>query len=157
MRATLLALIFLGPCLLCGCKRDRGQGASAVGSVAPLPGSTEAPVGSSGQWRVHKTFSYDFKTDLGLEPLLSKLQSSGPWEWTRRSSELKGDYISTRVMPEEAMVKLYRDVDHAHVDVRCQSDRPAAEDECEQVRHVLIEKVLPSVGAREIATSSSYD
>jgi hypothetical protein len=124
-----------------------------VGSVV----AADAPAASSGRWRVHKTFSYDFKTDLGQGPLFAKLQGSGPWEWTTRNSELKGEYVSTRVMPAEAMVKLYREPDHAHVDVRCQSDRPTAEEECEQVRHVLIEKVLPSVGAREIATSSSYD
>jgi hypothetical protein len=124
-----------------------------MGSVV----ASEASATSSGRWRVHKTFSYDFKTDLGQEPLFAKLQGSAGWEWTRRTSELKGEYVSTRVMPADAMVKLYREPDHAHVDVRCQSDRPTAEEECEEVRRVLIEKVLPPLGAREIATGSSYD
>ena len=47
---------------------------------------------------MRKAAAYAFKTDLGLEDLFDRLNTRGPWEWSRRDSEHHGDYISTRAL-----------------------------------------------------------
>jgi hypothetical protein len=157
-RIAVLALALAFVAASAGCKREEGHGTVAAVSQTAATGvaPTAAPSGS-GVARVHRTFSYDFQIDLTSAQVFARLNESGPWSWTMRSSDGKGEYMSTRALPEYAMVKLYRLPDHGHVDLRCQAEGPDAARECDRIRQALVERVLPGVGARDIKDGSSLE
>jgi len=102
-------------------------------------------------------FAYSFRTGLSLAEIFARLNATGPWRWSVRDSEQWGEYISTRALPDYAMAKIFVEDDSFVVNVTFESDRPAADAELDALRAVLLTQVLPSIEARDVSPTDTYD
>lgn len=104
-------------------------------------------------------FAVSFNSDLSLEQLFARLNEAGPWRWLMRDSEHWGDYISARALPLplQAMVKIYVEPDHYVVNVSFDSEGADAPAELAALRETLFDRLLPAIGARNIAPTDTYD
>ena len=114
----------------------------------------------------YRDFARSFMSDIGIEQMRSILNGSGPWSWIDRDNDQWGPYISAGVLtrPQRGIVKIYFDDNpeniHWHdvkpsdgrfiVAVNLASDDPDAETIFADIERTVLERVLPSVGAREI-------
>lgn len=105
-------------------------------------------------------YAYSFQSDSSLVGILNLFNEIGPWRWINRYNDRWGDYISSRVLPlpeHECMVKIFVEPDHYAVNVLLRSEHTNARQLFDQVRETLFDKLLPAIGARDLAEVQDYD
>ena len=106
---------------------------------------------------MYENVAYSFKSNLALEELRERLNKGNRWEWLRRNSDRFDDYISALANPDWGMLKVYVEKDHYVIDVVFRSARAEAAAEFEALHKLVLERVLPSVDAREVKAVKGYD
>ncbi len=103
-------------------------------------------------------FAYSFDSDLNPGQVLAKLNQTGPWEWVERDNDSWGWYISAAPLddPHYAIVKVIFERPRA-VNVRFESDADNADALLEDLRRTLLERLLPALGARNVAPTDTYE
>lgn len=106
--------------------------------------------------------AYHFRSELTLEQMLARLGEHGLWTWQERENDAWGPYISAAPVPDarHAQVKILIDPDDGNiyaVNVRFESDEPAAETQFAELRETLFSRVLPAIDACELAETDSYE
>jgi len=101
----------------------------------------------------HRAFA--FRSDLTLDDMFARLQTTGPWEWDRRDSDRWDYYLSACPVPEpnQVMVKIFvEDVGQYVVDVlfRYRQEDAGARADYSAARATLFDRLLPAIGARDI-------
>ncbi len=99
--------------------------------------------------------AYEFKSDLSLGEIFSKLQQVGPWEWSQRDNDRWDEYISASPTEEpiDIGVKIFvedRGLYVADILFRYRQEDQAARAQYEGVKRTLFERLLPAIGAREL-------
>src|SRR4051812_2106572 len=101
------------------------------------------------------SWAYSFKTkELSLHGLMKRLNSVGSWEWVQGDSAWYGDYLGTRAVPYDAVVRVYLEADHFVLQLHRTSFCSA---EAEMIIITLRDSVLPAIGAQEIAPHEGID
>ena len=105
-------------------------------------------------------YAYSFQSDLPLAEIFERFKKIGPWRWIERDNDRWGEYISSRVLPlpeHDCMVKLIVEPDRYAINVCLDSEHPDARKLFDQVRVTLFYKLLPAIGARDLAEVQDYD
>ena len=100
--------------------------------------------------------AYAFKCDKTLEELFGHLNAETTWKWYQRDSDYFGEYISSRVVPDYAMLKIFVEKDNFVLDIRYDANGPKPDDEWEDFLRGLIGDFLPSVGATDVEPTENY-
>jgi hypothetical protein len=113
---------------------------------------------------VTENFAYRFQSDLTLGAMLAKLNELGPWQWVLADNDRWGDYLATSKVIEGAqrsLVKIIRDTSLPGrafaVDVLVRSDQPDVATRLAGVRTTLFDRLLPAIGARDLAETDGYE
>ena len=101
--------------------------------------------------------AYAFKCDKTLDELFRYLNAETPWEWYERDSHYFGEYISSRVVPDFAMLKVFVEKDNYVLNIRYDAKGPKPDDEWEDFLQGLIDDFLPSIGATDVEQTETYD
>jgi hypothetical protein len=104
-----------------------------------------------------QVYAYSFKTELSLDEIFTRLNEMGLWRWSRRYNDNWGDYVSTRALSDYAMVKIFQEPDHYAVNVVFEVNRATADAEFSEFQGTLLNQILPSIGAREVTDTDTYD
>ncbi len=104
-----------------------------------------------------QVFAYRFTTELTLPQVFERLNEEGPWRWSMRDSDRWGDYMSTLAFPDYAMVKLFAEPDHYAVNVLFESERSEGPMELHMLKTILLDSLLPAIGARDVTPTATYD
>jgi hypothetical protein len=105
----------------------------------------------------YEQFAYAFRSDLSLDQMFDRLGEATPWRWAKADSDRWGDYLSTRAMPDYAMVKIFDDEGRFLINASYRSERADAVDEVAALRKTVLETVLPSIAAVEVTATDSVD
>src|SRR5260221_5393133 len=95
-------------------------------------------------------FAYKFKSPLTIEQIYERLGKLGPWTWHERDNDRWGFYTSASPVSDadHAQVKILVDPDDQAwfaVNVRFQSEKPAATAQFQELRQILFSRVLPAI------------
>ena len=106
-----------------------------------------------------RIFAYTFDSPLGLKQMLAKLNEAGPWTWYERDSDQLGEYISGAALrsPHRGIAKIYVENGEWTVSVLLQSAEPDARSAIENAERELFDRVLPSIGAHNLAETEPLD
>jgi hypothetical protein len=110
--------------------------------------------------RPWEVYAYSFRSDLPLAGIFSRLTEQGTWRWLERDNDNWGEYLSSRVLhdPDHGMVKIFAEGDGAYVvNVSLESSQPDAQARYDAVRKTLLEKILPALGARDVADADTRE
>lgn len=105
-------------------------------------------------------FAYFFRSQLDLAQILAHLNEVGPWTWHERDNDDWGPYImATRVSPtaERSNAKILYEHDGYAVNIHYHGRDPRAPTDFESLRKTVLEQILPSLGARDIAETEDYE
>jgi hypothetical protein len=104
-------------------------------------------------------FAYKFESALGLEEMLARLNEAGPWPWYDRDSDSLGYYISGAALraPHRGIVKIVVEYDQFVVNALLESSEPDAKAVIENAERELMDRVLPSIGARKLVGTDTFD
>lgn len=104
-------------------------------------------------------YAYSFQSDFSLDEIFARFNELGPWRWINRDNDRWGEYISSGVLrdPHYGILKLFVEPDHYAINVLLESEDPNARELFDQVRETLFDKLLPAVGARDLAEVQDYD
>lgn len=104
-------------------------------------------------------YAYSFQSDQSLNQIFTHFNKIGPWKWVMRDNDSWGEYISSGVLPTPhyGILKLIVEPDHYAINVMLKSEHPDARTLFDQVRGTLFDKLLPSIGARDLTEVQDYD
>lgn len=102
---------------------------------------------------VRKLYACSFACDLTLAQMLPRLNATGPWRWIERANDNWGDYLVARVLPDPdyGVMKIFADEQRFVADVALESKTADADARFAPVRAILLARVLPALGARDVA------
>jgi hypothetical protein len=108
---------------------------------------------------IRDIYAYAFKSDLSLPEVLARLNELGPWQWVERDSDRWGEYIAANAVdaPHKGVAKILIDAGRYVINVALRSDAADPESAFADVRRVVLEKLLPAVGATDVAVTDGYD
>jgi hypothetical protein len=104
--------------------------------------------------------AYAFSVDRPLEALRQHLNALGPWEWIERDSFWYGDYISTRPLPHDGIIKIYEQGDRFVIQLKYRALRGVnanAVADCRALHRTILTQFLPAIGAREVEPDEGFD
>lgn len=106
--------------------------------------------------------AYQFRSQLTIEQMFARLGERSSWAWHERENDAWGRYIAAAPVPSarHAQVKILVDPDDGDVfavNVRFESDEEAAEGQFDDLRETLFSRVLPTIDARELTETDSYE
>lgn len=107
---------------------------------------------------MHKFYdAYAFKCDKTLDALRVHLNATTKWQWIERDGE-NFDYISSLVVPDYAMLKIYweKDNDKFVLDIRYDAKSKDPEEEWEEFLAMIQNDFLPSIGATDVEEDDGY-
>jgi hypothetical protein len=104
-------------------------------------------------------YAYAFKSDLSIPDMLKRLNEVGPWQWIDRDSDRYGEYIAARAVeaPHHGTAKILFDDDRYVINVALRSEEPDPQPAFDGVRKLVLDKVLPALGASDITETDDYD
>lgn len=108
---------------------------------------------------MNKHVAYAFKSPLSLREIKQRLVATTPWPWLDRDNDRYGDYLSALALPEWGMLKVFEEDGTYVLDFKYRSDKADedAQAEWRPVHDMLVDRVLPSLGAREVAPTEPFD
>lgn len=95
--------------------------------------------------------AYSFKCDRPLPELRGVLEETLPWIWRIRESAVRGAYLIAK--PACARLRIFGEGDRYVLEVTYRSDTRDAEGGWESLHETLVRRLLPGMGAREVAVS----
>jgi hypothetical protein len=106
-----------------------------------------------------EAYAYAFKSDLTPGAIVARFRELGPWEWDDRDSDSWGPYYSAGVLspPDHGIVKLIAETDHYVLNVVLRSSAQPVGSRFDDVRDILLDRLLPAIGARDIAETDLYE
>ena len=104
-------------------------------------------------------YAYSFESPLFMEEILSRLREKTTWRWIERDNDSWGEYISARVLddPHDGMVKLIEEDGRYIINVYLRSKDASASSEFAHVREVVMQQVLPAIGASDIRETADIE
>lgn len=99
-----------------------------------------------------RVFACSFESAVTFDAMRARLEEAGPWRWTVRSNDDRGDYLIARALtdPDHGYVKIFDDAGRFIANVNLESKAVDAVARFEAVRTTLFERVLPALGAQDI-------
>ncbi len=99
--------------------------------------------------------AYSFKSDLSMSAMLERLSASTPWKWVAGEKDDLGEYLMTRPFKGFAKYRIFSEEDHYLLDIFYSYLDAGAEEVWETQRSILLDEMLPSIGAREIRSAEN--
>lgn len=139
-------------------KLARAAGLRLGSLPAPADGRHDEVV-QSGAPTVRRSAALAFKSGYDLPQLRVALNAAGDLEWVERESAWFGDYLSTRIAPHYAFFKIYDDEPNAQyvLQVNVSAEPDAGIALLAELVALARDRVLPAIGARDIAPTETYD
>jgi hypothetical protein len=99
--------------------------------------------------------AWSFRCELSLREMMSKLNALwwDPWE---EGDSSYYDYLGGQ-LTKEAVARIYKNKDHYVVNLRFFSKSPDPTAELLDAQTTLITKVLPIIGARDVASAEVFE
>lgn len=107
--------------------------------------------------------AFAFSADLTMEEIKARLQAAGPWVWSDGDSHYYGDYLGTRAVPHDGVLRIYEGDPPGRrrysINLRYYSTRPVddAMHDLQALKARVLSEVLPSLGARDVAPAEPND
>lgn len=107
--------------------------------------------------------AFAFSADLTMEEMKSRLQAAGPWVWSNGDSDRYGDYLGTRAVPHDGVLRIYKADPPGgrrySINLRYDSARPAddAVHDLQALKTRVLSALLPSLGARDVVPAEPND
>lgn len=108
---------------------------------------------------IRDIYAYAFKSDFSLPDVFKRLNELGPWKWIERDNDRWGEYFSARAIepPHDGVAKILTDEGRYVINIELKSEEPNPEAAFDDVRKLVFEKILPALGASEIAETDDFD
>lgn len=101
--------------------------------------------------------AFEFKTRLSLGEMLEKLTAQGPWRWQIRDSETYDDYLATLPDPSHTKTQIIPDGDRFVVNIHFNDEYKQPALSFDQIQHVVLNQLLPSIGATDVKETDNLE
>jgi hypothetical protein len=92
-----------------------------------------------------------FESRLSFDALYDRLNEIGPWKWRGTESDTYGDYLSSRPV-KGVILRIFGEPPNWVLQIDFPEDAPMSRDELDRV---LLERVFPAIGARNLHPTDS--
>lgn len=89
--------------------------------------------------------------------MLQTLNAHGPWRWIERDSAWYGDYLSTSVKFNSAILKIFEEENCFVLNLFYKARGPQAVQGWDQLHDAMLREILPSLDAMNVEKTESYD
>lgn len=100
--------------------------------------------------------AYAFQSNLPLKEMLARLNATSPWKWVMGDSDSYGEYLIARPYQGYSKFRVFAEEERLVFDVFYSFDDHGAEDLWDSQHSLILNELLPSIGARDVRPTENY-